>query len=311
MNQKLISVIVPCYNEEDAIIQTHTELSQVMSTAFANYEILYINDGSKDKTLDILLSIKNSSKEVRVVNFSRNFGHQAAVSAGISIAKGDYAIIIDADLQDPPSCIPLMVAQAIKEKASVVYGVRKVRKGESFFKKLSAKAFYRILNYFSEIQIPVDTGDFRLIDRKVMNQFNLLKEKHKYIRGLISWIGYKQVPFYYDRDARIAGETHYPFFKMVSFAVKGLMYFSKKPLSLATNIGIICVISAILFLLVSLIQRILHPDQFVTGWTSIICLIIFFGGVQLLTIGLLGSYIGEMFDEIKERPEYIVETYYK
>lgn len=307
MVDKFISIIVPCYNEEVAINETHNVLYRIMYDSYDNFEILYINDGSSDKTLIELLKIREKSNNVRVINFSRNFGHQAAVSAGISLAKGDYAVIIDADLQDPPSCIPLMVKQAIDEQANVVYGVRKIRKGESLFKKITAKLFYRILNYFSEIQIPVDTGDFRLIDRKVINQFNQLKEKQKYIRGLITWIGYKQIPFYYEREARVAGETHYPFFKMVSFAVKGLMYFSKKPLSLATNLGVISVGISLLFLLYFLIQKVFFPQTLIQGWTSIICLIVFFGGIQLLTIGLLGSYIGNMFAEIKDRPEYIID----
>lgn len=302
----MLSVIVPCYNEEAGIAEAHKCLIKTLEDLSRGYEIIYINDGSRDKTLDILVDIKNSSNHVKVVDFSRNFGHQPAVSAGLAVCNGEYAVIIDADLQDPPACIPDMLQLAIDQNADVVYGVRKVRAGETWFKKMTAKLFYRILNYFSEHKIPVDTGDFRLISRQVIDEFNRLKEKHKYIRGLISWLGFKQIPYYYNREERFAGKTHYPFWKMVSFATRGLLYFSKKPLQIATNLGIFCVFGAVLFLIVSLIQFIINPHQFVTGWTSIICLVIFFGGVQLLTIGLLGSYIGNMFDEVKERPEYIV-----
>lgn len=307
LERVLLSVIVPCYNEEEGIVETNKRLVQILSENQIEFEIIYINDGSSDNTLETLISIGEKAENVKIINFSRNFGHQPAVSAGLKYAKGDFAVIIDADLQDPPQCIPEMLELAKKENAQVVYGVRKVREGETWFKKITAKIFYRILNYFSEYKIPVDTGDFRLINRQVIDEFNLLKERQKYIRGLISWLGFKQIPYYYNREERFAGDTHYPFWKMVSFATRGLLYFSKKPLQIATNLGIFCVVIAIIFLALSLAQYFANSKEFVAGWTSIICLVVFFGGVQLLTIGLLGSYIGNMFDEIKERPEYIVK----
>lgn len=303
-----LSVIVPCYNEELVIEETNKRLHDTLSSKGIDFEILYVNDGSKDQTLTKLKEIRLKSDNVKIVNFSRNFGHQPAVSAGLSYCQGDYAVIIDADLQDPPSCIPDMLDLAIAEEAAVVYGVRNIREGEGWFKKLTAKLFYRILNYFSEYKIPVDTGDFRLINRQVIQEFNGLKERQKYIRGLISWLGFKQIPYYYNRDARHAGDTHYPFWKMVSFAMRGLFYFSKKPLKISLNLGLLSVVVSLSYLLFSLIRYYLYPDQFVTGWTSIIGLIVFFGGVQLITIGLLGSYIGNIFDEIKERPEYVVSS---
>jgi polyisoprenyl-phosphate glycosyltransferase len=302
-----LSIIVPCYNESEGIVETNLRIHQAMEAAMIDFELIFINDGSKDDTLAKLLDIKKTSNQVKIIDFSRNFGHQPAVSAGLANCIGDYAVIIDADLQDPPQCIPEMLNMAIKENADVVYGVRKIRQGETFFKKMTAKMFYRIMNYFSEYEIPVDTGDFRLVSRPVIEQFNQLKERQKYIRGLISWIGFKQIPYYYDREERFAGETHYPFWKMVSFAMRGLLYFSKKPLNIATNLGIFSVVFSLLILVYFLIQKIFHSETLIQGWTSIICLIVFFGGIQLLTIGLLGSYIGNMFDEVKGRPEYIVK----
>jgi len=213
MKNPSISIIVPCYNEEAVIDETFRQLKEVLEATFSDFEILFINDGSRDQTLTKLTAIASTNPFVKILSFSRNFGHQPAVTAGINYCKGDYAIIIDADLQDPPKAIPEMVALAKETQANVVYGVRKIRHGESIFKKLSAKIYYRLLNYFSETQIPVDTGDFRLIDRTIISHFNKLTEKHKYIRGLISWLGFKQVPYYYDREERFAGETHYPFFK--------------------------------------------------------------------------------------------------
>jgi glycosyltransferase involved in cell wall biosynthesis len=307
MIDKPISIIVPCYNEEQVIRETHLQLSNVLKKHFNNYEVIFVNDGSKDNTLNILNKLAKEDKHLKIINFSRNFGHQPAVSAGIDNCSGDYAIIMDADLQDPPQCIPDMVALAIAEQANVVYGVRKTRKGETLFKKITAKYFYQLLNYFSEINIPIDTGDFRLIDKKIIKQYKKLKERNKFIRGLISWIGYKQIPFFYDRDARLAGETHYPFTKMFAFAIKGLLYFSKHPLYIAINIGLSCVVLSVLYFLVFVVLKLTRPEMVVQGWTSLVGLLVLLGGLQLLGIGLIGVYIGNMFDEIKARPEYIID----
>ena len=203
-----VSVVVPCYNEESVIEETNAQLNSVLAGAFADYELVYVNDGSKDRTKDLLLSFKEDFSKVKSIHFSRNFGHQPAVSAGIKHATGDYIIIIDADLQDPPALIPDMVKKAEEENANVVYAVRKSRMGESWFKKMTAKYYYRLINSMSETQLPLDTGDFRLIDRKVANVFNNIEERQKYIRGIITWIGFKQVPIEYNREERFAGETH-------------------------------------------------------------------------------------------------------
>lgn len=302
-----ISVVVPCYNEESVIEETNMQLNSVLDSNYDDYEILYINDGSKDKTREILSSLSKKFTKVKSIHFSRNFGHQPAVSAGIKHATGDYIIIIDADLQDPPSLIPEMVKKAQVEQANVVYAVRKSRTGETWFKKVTAKYYYRLINSMSETKFPLDTGDFRLIDRKVADVFNHIEEKQKYIRGIISWIGFKQVPIEYHRDERFAGETHYPLSKMIQFAMRGLLYFSKKPLTIATNAGMALVCLSVLSLIAQFIKWLFFPESFIIGWMSIFSAIVFFGGIQLLSIGILGAYIGNIFDEIKNRPEYIVD----
>ena len=302
----LLSVIIPCYNEEAVLAETYKRLTGVMQKLQHDYELIFINDGSKDRTLSILRDFAAKDLCVKVLNFSRNFGHQCAVTAGINNCKGNVAVIIDSDLQDPPEVIAEMFEIMQREQANVVYGVRKNRKGESWFKLATAKLFYRILNRLSDVKFPLDTGDFRMIDRQVIDQFNQLDETNKYIRGLIAWMGFKQVPCYYERDARFAGETKYPFRKMLRFAFIGLFYFSKKPLNLTISLGFTSIAVGLLYLLWILISIAFSLGDTVTGWTSTIMLIIFFGGVQLLTIGVLGKYIGNLFDEVKGRPEYII-----
>lgn len=304
----LLSVIIPCYNEELVVQETYKQLTEVMKRTNMDYELIFINDGSRDRTIELLTSLAEEDSAVKVINFARNFGHQCAVTAGINHCHGDLAVIIDADLQDPPEVILDMLEIQQKESANVVYGVRKSREGESWFKLVTAKWFYRILNKLSDVQFPVDTGDFRLIDRQIIDHFNNLHEKNKYIRGLISWMGYKQVPCYYERKERFAGETKYPLKKMLKFATTGLLAFSKKPLKLAEWLGIISVMVSLIYAIVILILKLVNPSTFVVGWTSIILITIFFGGVQLLTIGILGEYIGNLFDEAKDRPEYIVKN---
>ncbi len=303
----LISVIIPSYNEEIVVSESYRRLKNVfVDNNLPEYELIFINDGSKDKTLDVLKGISSKDEHIKIIDFSRNFGHQAAVTAGMQECKGDVAVIIDCDLQDPPEVIVEMLKVYHEENCNVVYGVRKTRKGESFFKLLTAKVFYRTLNSLSDVSFPVDTGDFRLVDRKVINAFNNLHEKNKYIRGLISWMGFKQCPVYYEREARFAGETKYPLSKMIKFASIGLFYFSKKPLRLATSVGFTSIAAGLLYIVFLIINQIFGVGHTVSGWTSTIIIIIFFGGVQLLTIGVLGQYIGSLFDEVKNRPEYII-----
>lgn len=305
---KTLNVIIPCYNEALVIRETYKRLSSVLAKIDGiESTITFIDDGSKDDTLDILREIGESDKNVRVIGFSRNFGHQAAVTAGINHCTADIAVIIDADLQDPPEIIPDLIRCKEEQDANVVYCVRKKREGEGIFKKLTANMFYRTLNALTEVKFPVDTGDFRLIDASVVREFNRLHERGKYIRGLISWIGFKQVPFYYERNARFAGETKYPLRKMIKFAMTALLYFSKKPLQVTLALGFLTVLIGLALACWYLFGKLFGFTNAESGFTSIMILIIFFGGVQLLTIGALGQYIGVLFDEIKERPEYIIK----
>ncbi len=306
-SQQKIAVIVPCYNEEAVIKESYRRTRAVLDRLPQQTEIIYINDGSFDQTRNLLNSLADADPEVKVLHFSRNFGHQPAVTAGINHCDADLAVIIDADMQDPPELIPELLDTQAREHANVVYCVRRSRAGESFFKLFTAKAFYRIMNRMSEVNFPLDTGDFRLIDRKVINAFNQLHERGKYIRGLISWVGFHQVPFYYEREARIAGETKYPLGKMVRFASNAMLYFSKKPLQLATGLGFISVLVGIVLAIWFTLGKVYGFSNAEVGWTSIMTSIIFFGGVQLLTVGVLGQYVGILFDEIKARPEYIID----
>ncbi|MDR0795131.1 MAG: glycosyltransferase family 2 protein [Tannerella sp.] len=302
-----LAIIIPCYNEEESLTISYSRTKEVLNSLDYATEIIYINDGSKDRTREILDEIAATDSSVKIIHFSRNFGHQSAVSAGIKYCNADRAIIMDVDLQDPPELIPEIMNFCDKEQANGVYCVRKSREKESWFKQYSARLFYRMMNRMSEVKFPLDTGDFRLIDRKIMNEFNLMPEHGKYIRGLISWIGFKQVPFYFERKNRIAGETKYPLNKMIGFASTALLYFSKKPLRIAIGLGFLAVVIGIFLAIWVLLGKLLGFSNAETGWTSIITIVIFFGGVQLLTIGVLGQYIGVLFDEIKNRPEYIVD----
>jgi dolichol-phosphate mannosyltransferase len=302
-----ISIIIPCFNEEQVIAHTYERVHKAMqSFDHRGYELIFINDGSRDRTLEILRALAVSDSHTKILSFSRNFGHQPAVTAGINACIGDVAIIIDADLQDPPELFPAMVQMHLEHNANVVYGMRGQRKGETFFKKLTAKSFYRIINFLSDTPLPVDTGDFRLIDKHVIEAFKNLPEKNKYIRGLISWIGFKQMPIMYVREERFAGETKYPLSKMIKFASTSLLYFSKKPLKLALGMGSVSILVGIALAIWVVTGLIYRPQSIVPGWASTVIAVIFFGGVQLLTIGVLGEYLGNMFEEIKNRPEYIV-----
>lgn len=302
-----LSVIVPCFNEEAVIEEFYNRTKSVLN-GMKDVEsfIVFVNDGSRDKSPYILNQLAEKDDHVKVLHFSRNFGHQPAVTAGMNHCDTDLAVIIDADLQDPPELIPDLIKTHREEGANVVYCVRKKREGETFFKKVTANMFYRMMNRMAEVEFPRNTGDFRLVDRKVIKAFNNLKERGKYIRGLISWVGYKQVPYYYDRDARFAGETKYPLKRMLKFAKTAMLYFSIKPLKISITLGSIACGIGFLYALWVWLGHWFGFTNAQTGWSSTVMMIIFFGGVQLLTIGVLGQYIGVLFDEVKGRPEYII-----
>ncbi|RJE84667.1 glycosyltransferase [Paenibacillus sp. 1011MAR3C5] len=303
-NKVKYSVIVPMYNEEEVIEHTYGRLKEVMDLADGGYELIFVNDGSKDRSVELVKSFSAKDPNVRLIDFSRNFGHQIAITAGMDYAKGDAIVVIDADLQDPPEVILDMIAKW-KEGYEVVYGRRLKRKGETLFKKLTALAFYRMLRSMTNVDIPLDTGDFRLIDRKVCDVLRGLKEKNRFVRGLISWIGFKQTSVEYVREERFAGETKYPLKKMISFALDGITSFSYKPLKIATYLGFFLSLGSFIYLLVVLYQR-LFTDTTETGWTTIVALNLLFNGIILLLLGVIGEYIGRIYDESKNRPLYIV-----
>jgi dolichol-phosphate mannosyltransferase len=275
-----------------------------MDEAGEPYELIFVNDGSKDRTVELVNLIAECDPNVRLVDFSRNFGHQIAISAGMDYAKGDAVVVIDADLQDPPSVILAMI-EKWKEGYEVVYGRRLKRKGETLFKKLTAKAFYRLLRSMTNVDIPLDTGDFRLIDRKVCDVLRGLKEKNRFVRGLISWIGFRQTSVEYVREERFAGETKYPLKKMISFALDGITSFSYKPLKIATYLGFLLSLSSFAYLLIVLYQG-FFTDTTQPGWATIVVLNLLFNGIILILLGVIGEYIGRIYDESKDRPLYIV-----
>lgn len=300
----IYTVIVPVYNEELVIKECYLRLTAVMNKINEPYELIFVNDGSMDKTAQIINEYYENDKNIRIINFSRNFGHQQAITAGMDYARGDAVVIIDADLQDPPEVIIEMV-KIWKEGYDVIYGKRQQRKGETFFKKITSKYFYKLLKNMTSFDIPVDTGDFRLIDRKVCDVMKSLKEKNRYVRGLVSWVGFKQTYINYVREERFAGKTKYPLKKMIQLALDGITSFSYKPLKLASAIGFFISMISFIYLIVVLIQR-LFTNTTIQGWSSIVAIILFSQGIVLIMLGLMGEYIGRTYDEIKNRPVYIV-----
>lgn len=301
----LVSVIVPCYNEEAVIEVTLSRLLNLQKDSKSQLEFVFVNDGSGDKTLDLLLKANSQNPFVRVINLSRNFGHQLAVTSGLSAARGDACVVIDADLQDPPELILEMI-KLWESGADVVFGVRKSRAGETFFKKVTAHFYYRIIARLSDFEIPKDSGDFRLMSRRVVNIFLAMPERDRYIRGMISWIGFNQVPLYYDRHERYAGETKYPLKKMLKFAADGIFSFSTKPLKVATVFGLVCAMVSFSALIYSLYIRI-FTHSWVPGWTTIFAAVTLIGGIQLISIGILGEYIGRIYLQGKGRPHFLSE----
>ena len=305
---KKISVVIPMYYEEEVVDICYKRVVnnlKKLSDKY-NYEIIFINDGSKDSTLEILKKIASNDDNVKIISFSRNFGHQAAVTAGIRNVMGDAVIIMDADLQDPPELFEGMI-EKWEEGYEVVYGKRKTREGESIFKLLTARMFYNTLNKLSEIEIPKDTGDFRLVDRKVIDVIATLPEHNKFLRGLFSWVGFNQYAYEYNRVNRVAGKTKYPFKKMFKLATDGILSFSAKPLKIVGAIGIFSVIVSIIILIYSIVSYMFKLNSLTPGWTSIMCTMTFIGGIILISLWMIGEYIARIYEESLGRPEYIID----
>lgn len=302
----LVSLVVPCYNEEAVLRETHAHLIAVLEELEGlRFEVIYVDDGSRDATLSILREQQAGDERVRVVSLSRNFGHQVAVSAGLEHAAGQAVVIIDADLQDPPEVIHEMIV-LWREGYQVVYGVRTDRAGETKFKRWSARVFYRLHNRLSETKLPLDAGDFRLLDRRVVDVLLKMPERDRFLRGMVSWVGFRQIAVMFARAPRRAGETKYPLFKMLRFAMDGVISFSFTPLRLALWMGFASLGVALAGIIYAIVIR-LYTDDWVRGWASIFTAVLFLGGVQLITLGIVGEYLGRIYAEVKKRPLYIVQ----
>jgi len=305
MSEKpVFSIVVPIYNEEGSLPVLYERMVKVMDSTGEAWELVLVDDGSQDQSADMIRTLVKQDSRVRQVILARNFGHQIAVTAGLDHTRGDAIVIIDADLQDPPEVI-LDLIEKWREGFEVVYAVRETREGETLFKLWTARLFYRLINKITSMKIPVDTGDFRLIDRKVVNVLNQMREHHRFLRGMSVWVGFKQTGVKYKRAARYAGETHYPLKKMVKLATTAITGFSFFPLQAATYLGFIASGISIITIPVVVTMRLLGNQQFL-GQASTLISVLFLGGVQLIFLGVLGEYIGRIYDEVRNRPLYIV-----
>ncbi len=304
MKDFLLSVVIPVYNEEHNIDPLLDRL--ISNIKNFNYELIFVSDGSRDKTPEIIKQKAEENKNIKLLSFNRNFGHQMAIIAGYKVASGDVVVSIDADLQDPPEIIPQMVAEWEKG-AKIVYAKRNKRDFDDWFKRTTAGWFYTFMNYLSDYNIPENVGDFRLLDRDVIDFINKLPEHSPFLRGLVAWSGYKESYVHFDREKRFSGKTHYSIPKMVNFALDGITSFSIKPLRLATYLGFTSATVGFLGVLYGVIGKLFLPIPWVTGWTGLFVGIMFLGGVQLITIGIIGEYISKIYTEVLNRPHYLVK----
>jgi dolichol-phosphate mannosyltransferase len=301
-----LSIVVPCFNEQACLAALHERLGAAAGAAVGeDYEIVLVNDGSRDASWPMMREMAEKDAHLVAVNLSRNHGHQLALTAGLDLCRGDAILIIDADLQDPPELLPEMMALMRNEGADVVYGVRKSRSGETAFKRATAHGFYRLLPPATEVDIPVDAGDFRLMSRRALDALLAMPEQARFVRGMVAWIGFKQVPFAYDRQERFAGETKYPLKKMVRFALDALTGFSSAPLKLASHVGLALSIGSVILILY--IAYAWAAGRNVQGWTSLMLVVVVIGAVQMFVLALMGEYIGRLYNEAKRRPLYIVQ----
>jgi polyisoprenyl-phosphate glycosyltransferase len=304
-----LAIVAPCYNEEAGLPEFVRRVKAGCEQLGCPYEIVLVNDGSRDRTLPVALELARKNAHLRVVSLLRNFGHQAAVTAGLDLAAGDAVVLIDSDLQDPPEVIVEMVAEWQKG-ADVVYGQRRTREGETAFKLFTARLFYRLLKRMTKSDIPADTGDFRLMDRPIVEVLRGMREHHRFIRGMVSWVGGKQVAVLYDRKPRFAGDTKYPFRKMFTFALDAITSFSVVPLRIVTYLALTIITLALTATLALLAVKLLYPAYFIPGFPAIILVITFFSGFQLLALGIIGEYLGRLYESSKDRPLYIVGSIY-
>lgn len=299
-----ISIVAPAYNEQEVLGEFHRRVTEVLTGLGCSYEIVLVNDGSRDGTLQLMHVLRERDPHVAVIDLSRNFGKEIALSAGLDHTKGEIVIVLDSDLQDPPELIPNML-EMWREGYDVVYGMRTVRDGETWFKKTTAKYFYRLIKQVSRVDIPKDTGDFRLMSRRAVESLCRLREEHRFMKGLFAWIGYPSRPLPYRRDRRAAGETKWNYWKLWNFAIEGITSFTVAPLKISTYLGLFVAALALLYAAVVIWKALFFSDP-VRGYPSLMAVILFLGGVQLISIGLLGEYVGRIFNEVKQRPLYLV-----
>jgi glycosyltransferase involved in cell wall biosynthesis len=300
-----LSVVLPVFNEEAGLGELYRRLAAVLAESRLSYEIIFVNDGSRDRSWQRILELATADPRVKAVNLSRNFGHQIAISAGLDLSAGAAVVVMDSDLQDPPELIPVL-HDRLREGFDVVYAQRRTRDGETWFKRTTATFFYRLIRRMTAIDIPVDTGDFRLMSRRVVDDLKRLQERSRFVRGLVTWVGYNQTAVLYDRDRRYDGETKYPLTKMMKFAFDGITGFSSQPLRLASHAGLMIAAASIVLMIGLLIFKLAGGHGLVPGWTSLAVAVLFLGGLQLVAIGILGEYVGRMYEETKQRPLYLI-----
>lgn len=298
-----ISVVLPVFNEEANLPELEKRLRTVLTDCGRTWEVVFVDDGSRDRSFEVMARISKDDRRFRAVRLSRNFGHQMALTAGVDRARGRLVAVMDADLQDPPELLSQMLAK-LDEGYEIAYAVRTAREGESAFKKATAHFFYRLLRRWTNVEIPVDVGDFRLMGPRAVSAFRSLRERHRFIRGMTAWVGFRQVGVPYARPPRLHGETKYPLRKMVKFALDGLTSFSHVPLQLATWVGFLFALFSLSYIVVVLILWLLHIN--VAGWTTLMVFVLLLGGVQLMLMGVLGEYLGRVYDEVKRRPLYLI-----
>ena len=305
MNRPALSIVVPCYNERDCLPELHRRVSSVASGFCGDsHEIILINDGSKDETWHVMQKIAAQDAHVVAINLSRNHGHQLALTAGLDMARGAYILILDADLQDPPELLSNMMAEMKAQDADVVYAVRRERAGETMTKKLTARIFYRLLDKLTDTAIPLDTGDFRLMSRRALDALLAMPEQARFIRGMVAWVGFRQVPITYDRAERLAGETKYPFTRMMRLALDAITGFSTAPLRFASHVGLALV--GVSMLMAAYILVGWFRGNTVPGWTSLMLVVVMLGAAQMFVLGMIGEYLGRLYMEAKRRPLYLV-----